>query len=759
MLVTVLALAVASWPSAAVAAPPQLQMPPMPLAMATPWWAHLHGDKCKNESAMFVEELHKLTLWAVQMFDSSAKFPSGVMYGQTYAFGNYDECMSLSKSGSPVPGQYCLARVQLRPSDHLPWGSAAEDDSAARTFREFISAPMPPKEHEPRIPKHDDDDPNASVWLKVQRTITDPSKKRRDVLHWGLCVPSSCDKLDVEAHLRAMISPLGASLGLEGSIRVQTCEKADTEEPLSVAAIILIIIICVSVAFVAFGTTYDLTHSIKDGRKNTKWKPSRGEQVVLCFSVYRNLKRLVSTEADEHHLKCMHGIKLYSMACVMLGHRLMFSLGSPIHNPEFIEGYYERLDTMILLNGFIIVDTFFTISGFLVCFLLLTAYSKNVKVPIPVLYIHRYIRLTPVYAVVVCVYACLLQHLGSGPIWSAKVGREVTRCADNWWANLLYINNYVNTDAMCMFQSWYLSCDMHLFVISVPIVALLWKRPTLGKAVLTMAIVTSILVPFAVTLLQELDALLLLYMNTLEDPISNQTFRMMYAPTHTRGSPYFIGMAFGYLTFLAKHQKFKVSQRTRRICWWSLSALPAASMLSAWIFYLPGREYIALEAAVYGALHRVGWSLGISWIVFAVCTGGKGVVNLMLSMKPVIALSRLTYCAFLCHGALQLYSVATIRVPVYMSIFSLLWMTMGDILMAFFGGALLSLLFESPFLALEKILLRKKIKETIGKASAELPECDSLNQPITVLHQDETHQAKINHGLQEEPIEIYRKTE
>lgn len=58
----------------------------------------------------------------------------------------------------------------------------------------------------------------------------------------------------------------------------------------------------------------------------------------MCFSMYRNLKRLVSTDADEHHLKSMHGIKLYSMACVMLGHRLMFSLGSPIHNPEFIEG-------------------------------------------------------------------------------------------------------------------------------------------------------------------------------------------------------------------------------------------------------------------------------------------------------------------------------------------------------------------------------------------------------------------------------------
>jgi hypothetical protein len=53
-----------------------------------------------------------------------------------------------------------------------------------------------------------------------------------------------------------------------------------------------------------------------------------------------------------------------------------------------------------------------------------------------------------VYAVVVAVYACLLQHLGSGPIWSTKIDREVERCVDNWWANLLYINNYVNTSAM-----------------------------------------------------------------------------------------------------------------------------------------------------------------------------------------------------------------------------------------------------------------------------------------------------------------------
>lgn len=48
---------------AAVAADAQM---PMPMAVAALQHVHLKGDKCKNDSALFVAELHKLTLWAVQ---------------------------------------------------------------------------------------------------------------------------------------------------------------------------------------------------------------------------------------------------------------------------------------------------------------------------------------------------------------------------------------------------------------------------------------------------------------------------------------------------------------------------------------------------------------------------------------------------------------------------------------------------------------------------------------------------------------------
>lgn len=45
------------------------------------------------------------------------------------------------------------------------------------------------------------------------------------------------------------------------------------------------------------------------------------------------------------------------------------------------------------------------------------------------------------------------------------------------------------------------------------------------------------------------------------------------------------------------------------------------TIFSAWIFYIPGRPYDALTAAFYGAFHRMVWSLGTSWMIFAMSTG------------------------------------------------------------------------------------------------------------------------------------------
>lgn len=58
------------------------------------------------------------------------------------------------------------------------------------------------------------------------------------------------------------------------------------------------------------------------------------------------------------------------------------------------------------------------------------------------MYLHRYIRLTPVVAVVVLYIMSLYKYSGEGPMWM-KIGTQDKRCEDSWWATLVYVQNYV----------------------------------------------------------------------------------------------------------------------------------------------------------------------------------------------------------------------------------------------------------------------------------------------------------------------------
>ena len=61
------------------------------------------------------------------------------------------------------------------------------------------------------------------------------------------------------------------------------------------------------------------------------------------------------------------------------------------------------------------------------------------------------------------------------------------------------------------------------------------------------------------------------------------------------------------------------------------------------------------------------------WLLVCFCfsNGVLGLVNRFLSWKPFIPLSRLTYCAYLVNGFIEVYSFASLRQGTYMSIFEM----------------------------------------------------------------------------------------
>lgn len=69
---------------------------------------------------------------------------------------------------------------------------------------------------------------------------------------------------------------------------------------------------------------------------------------------------------------------------------------------------------------------------------------RNGRIDITVLYLQRYIRLTPLLGVCILMLVSLYRFTGSGPLWDHMIDLQTSRCKNNWWAALLYVHNYVH---------------------------------------------------------------------------------------------------------------------------------------------------------------------------------------------------------------------------------------------------------------------------------------------------------------------------
>lgn len=109
---------------------------------------------------------------------------------------------------------------------------------------------------------------------------------------------------------------------------------------------------------------------------------------------------------------------------------------------------YEQWTILAIMSGHFSVDTFFVMSGTLATYGIMKALDKTKgNLNIPMLYIHRYLRLTPTYAILVGIGATLVRYASNGPGWDFVDWAE-QNCRKYWWTNILYVNNLFHMEEM-----------------------------------------------------------------------------------------------------------------------------------------------------------------------------------------------------------------------------------------------------------------------------------------------------------------------
>ncbi|XP_046563521.1 nose resistant to fluoxetine protein 6-like [Haliotis rubra] len=443
---------------------------------------------------------------------------------------------------------------------------------------------------------------------------------------------------------------------------------------------------------------------------NTTYNDSFGRQLLLAFSITRNAEKILSSASVEGNLGCIHGIRVLSMAWVILGHSLS---RATFNTAENLVDFLDRIKDFTMqavINGPLSVDTFFLLSGCLVCYLFLKESKKSITgrptvKQMVLYYVHRYWRLTPVYMIFIMAYTGLLRHLVEGPLPTADKLKHSDYCRSNWWTNLLYINNIYKNDEMCLGWSWFLANDMQFHVVApLALLPIAFGLDALGIIVMFAFLVIHIST-FGYFEYHLKGATITLHHSDYS--------KYIYAVPWCRVGVFGIGLFLGYVLHKTKC-KVKLP-RFVLVLGWQLAL--AIGLMCAYFPYDDWKDGIPdwdlNTTIIFTTLSRPGWAVFVSWIIFVCCTGNGGVVNRLLSWGVWIPLGRLTYGAYLIHPALLAYTTFSTRTLVYFNIVHFSYNFIGTFVVSYGLAFILCVLVESPCVGLEKAVLTKmKLKRS-----------------------------------------------
>ncbi|CAL1284195.1 unnamed protein product [Larinioides sclopetarius] len=159
-----------------------------------------------------------------------------------------------------------------------------------------------------------------------------------------------------------------------------------------------------------------------------------------CFCIKSNARGIFSTVSTEEQISSLHGIRAIIVVWDLVGHTSMFYTAAVRTRAEF-QSTMEFGGTQIHKNAIFVVDAFLVLSGFLNGYLFSQRYEKKKgKISWFSFYVHRLVRIIPMYFIVLGFYSTLFSYLGSGPVWPTYDTNPV--CRENWMWHVLFINNF-----------------------------------------------------------------------------------------------------------------------------------------------------------------------------------------------------------------------------------------------------------------------------------------------------------------------------
>lgn len=310
----------------------------------------------------------------------------------------------------------------------------------------------------------------------------------------------------------------------------------------------------------------------------------------------------------------------------------------------------------------------------------------------------RYLRLTPSYAAIIGL-SILMPALGSGPFWQETVGQMGPVCRQGWWLNLLYLNNFIDTDRLCLIHSWYLSNDWQFFSLTLLLFALFHKSKKLTLLLIVCLGAASSATTFSITVTNNFPPTIV---STSPAVAERWLFihSLYYKPWPHLGS-YLVGLLTGYCILIK--DRLRISSKWRIGIWFS-STLMALTLLNSIYPWNMGLQVEPLLTGLHSATFRTLWALCCAWLVFGLVTRPTNPLARLLSWHGFQVTSRLTFCTYLVHPLIIFYHFGTMNERIDSSVYGQFHRFMATATLSYLAALLLSILVESPSVQVQQLL-------------------------------------------------------
>ncbi|ETN66544.1 hypothetical protein AND_001666 [Anopheles darlingi] len=176
-------------------------------------------------------------------------------------------------------------------------------------------------------------------------------------------------------------------------------------------------------------------------------------------------------------------------------------------------------------------------------------------------------------------------RMGDGPLWRKGVETGRTYCRENWWTNMLYINNYLKVDQPCMLHTWYLAADFHLFIYGLIVCALITRFPKIRNILIGALLLLCYIVTAVIIYVKEYDAIPVFAPEHIRYFFWYwKVYQDVYVPTHMYllNYTFAIGCAFYYIHLSKNRTNYNWMVK---ICWLVSCLLIPALFAAGYIFY------------------------------------------------------------------------------------------------------------------------------------------------------------------------------